>query len=165
MLRVSKLTDYATVVLSYMASHNASRLFTAAELSNETGIALPTVSKILKLLTKASVLQSIQGAKGGYSLVSSPDKTTVASIISAIEGPVSITECSSETGHCDQETNCSIRWNWGRINQAIQTALDSVTLADMVAPQSNSAASIAVSSLYNSENRLTRANEHKNMES
>ncbi len=157
MIRVSKLTDYATVVLSYMASHDASRLFTAAELSSETGVALPTVSKILKLLTKASVLQSIQGAKGGYSLVSSPDKTTVASIISAIEGPVSITECSSETGHCEQESNCSIRWNWGRINHAIQTALDSVTLADMVVPQSASISKVALSSLYDSENRLIRS--------
>jgi FeS assembly SUF system regulator len=157
MLRVSKLTDYATVALSYMASHDASRLFTAAELSSETGVAQPTVSKILKLLTKASVLQSIQGAKGGYSLVSSPDKTTVASIISAIEGPVSITECSSETGHCEQESNCSIRWNWGRINHAIQTALDSVTLADMVVPKSTSISKVTLSSLYDSENRLIRS--------
>ena len=165
MLRVSKLTDYATVVLSYMASHDEPRLHTAAELSAATGVAQPTVSKILKLLTRASVLKSIQGAKGGYSLSTSPEKTTVASIISAIEGPVSITECSSETGHCDQESSCSIRWNWGRINQAIQSALDSVTLADMIAPESTSIININVSSLYGGDSRLIRANKQQNLES
>ncbi len=163
MLRVSKLTDYATVVLSHMASHDESQLFTAAGLSSETGVALPTVSKILKLLTRASVLKSIQGVKGGYSLVFPPEKTTVASIISAIEGPVSITECSSKTGHCDQESSCSVRWNWGRINLAIQSALDSVTLADMVVPQTRSTANVAVSSLYDSENHLIQANTEKVM--
>jgi FeS assembly SUF system regulator len=158
MLRVSKLTDYATVVLSYMASHGELRLYTAADLAAESGVALPTVSKILKLLTRASVLKSIRGVKGGYSLAVPAEETTVASIISAIEGPVSITECSSKTGHCEQESSCSIRWNWGRINQAIESALDSVTLADMIVPESN-LTKISISSLYSSENRLIRANE------
>ncbi len=164
MLRVSKLTDYATVVLSYMASHGESRLYTAADLAVESGVALPTVSKILKLLTRASVLKSIRGVKGGYSLAVPAEETTVASIISAIEGPVSITECSSQTGHCDQESSCSIRLNWGRINQAIESALDSVTLADMIVPESN-LTNISISSLYGSENRLIRANKQHNLES
>lgn len=157
MLRVSKLTDYATVVLSFMANRESTELFTATELSEGTGIAQPTVRKLLKLLTKADVLVSIQGAKGGYSLKRAADETTVASIIRAIEGPLSITECSASEGNCEQESNCSIRWNWGHINQVIQSALDSVTLADMISPPSEVSTVIPLENLFDANNRLQRS--------
>ncbi|NOQ34564.1 MAG: SUF system Fe-S cluster assembly regulator, partial [Methylococcaceae bacterium] len=93
MLRLSKLTDYATVILTYMAK-NQHDLHAAVGISEATGINPPTVSKILKALVKAKVLQSTRGAKGGYCLARAPEKITVASVISALEGPIALTECS-----------------------------------------------------------------------
>lgn len=148
MLRLSKLTDYATVILSYMA-RNKARVHAALEIASATGIAQPTVSKILKLLVKAKVLKSIRGAHGGYTLARDPDKISVAAVISALEGPIALTECSITHDGCQQAGGCGIRGNWNVINQTIQRALESVTLADMLMPaEASQEITIPVSSLY-----------------
>jgi len=148
MLRLSKLTDYATVILSFMAKNNT-QVHAAIEIAAATGISLPTVSKILKLLVNAHVLVSTRGAKGGYALASEPDQITVASVISALEGPIALTECSQTHQDCEQASGCGIRGNWGLINQAIHNALESVTLADMIRPSSvPEEIMIPVASLY-----------------
>ena len=148
MLKLSRLTDYATVVLSYMAKDPVT-MHAAQEISEETGIAQPTVSKILKLLIKANVLTSIRGAKGGYLLARAPKKITVATIISALEGPIALTECSASHKNCGQAAGCDIQGNWGLINQKIFNALESVTLADMIMPAKQPVEfRIPVSSLY-----------------
>ena len=148
MLRLSKLTDYGTVILSFMAK-DTRVVHAAIEIATATGIALPTVSKILKLLVHAEVLISTRGAKGGYTLASPPDKITVAAVISALEGPIALTECSISHQGCEQASGCGIRGNWGVINQAIQDALESVTLADMIKPAMAPAEIlIPVASLY-----------------
>lgn len=133
MLRLSKLTDYATVMLSYMA-HETNTLHSAIEIADVTGIALPTVSKILKLLVNAGLLSSARGVKGGYRLARAPEKISVAAVISALEGPIAITECSISAQSCVQAGDCKIRANWGLINQTIYNALEAVSLADMVMP-------------------------------
>lgn len=133
MLRLSKLTDYATVILSFMAKENK-QFHAAMEIAAATGIALPTVSKILKLLVNADVLISTRGAKGGYALASEPSKITVAAVICALEGPIALTECSISHQACEQASGCGIRGNWSLINQAIHNALESVTLADLIGP-------------------------------
>ena len=133
MLKLSKLTDYATVILSYMAKEHT-QIHATQEISEQTGIAQPTVSKILKLLVKARILSSTRGAKGGYLLAREPEKISVATVICALEGPIALTECSASHKNCDQAMGCEIQGNWGLINQKILNALESVTLADMVLP-------------------------------
>lgn len=133
MLRLSKLTDYGTVILSFMAKDNT-RVCAAMEIAAATGIALPTVSKILKLLVNAKVLTSTRGAKGGYALIDLPEKITIAAVISALEGPIALTECSISRQGCEQASGCGIHSNWNLINQTIHNALESVTLADMIRP-------------------------------
>jgi len=135
MLRLSKLTDYATVILSVMAKQSTN-VHAAIEIAAVTGIALPTVSKILKLLVNAKVLISTRGAKGGYALARNPEEITVADVISALEGPIALTECSISQQGCEQAAGCDIRGNWNLINQVIHNALESVTLADMIKPTS-----------------------------
>nr|WP_305891300.1 SUF system Fe-S cluster assembly regulator [Methylomonas sp. SURF-1] len=132
-MRLSKLTDYATVILSYMA-RETDRLHGAFELAEVTGIAQPTVSKILKILTKARVVVSVRGAKGGYALARDPGRITVATVITALEGPIALTECSASHKGCDQASGCRIQGNWDLINRKIANALESITLADMVSP-------------------------------
>jgi FeS assembly SUF system regulator len=104
------------------------------EIASVTGIALPTVSKILKLLVNAKVLVSTRGAKGGYALAGAPEKITIAAVICALEGPIALTECSISQLGCEQASGCEIRGNWSLINQTIHNALESVTLADMIRP-------------------------------
>ena len=145
---MSKLTDYATVILSFLAK-NQVVVYSAHEISDGTGIALPTVSKILKLLVRDRILSSIRGAKGGYLLALSPDKITVAQVINIMEGPIALTECNASHKNCDQASGCSIQGNWGLINQKVLNALESVTLADMILPvKQPEEILIPVSSLY-----------------
>lgn len=133
MLRLSKLTDYATVILSFMA-RDKMQVHAAMEIAGVTGIALPTVSKILKLLVNADVLISTRGAKGGYVLARTPEEISVATVISALEGPIALTECSISHQGCEQASGCDIGGNWSLINQTIHNALESVTLADLTRP-------------------------------
>jgi FeS assembly SUF system regulator len=107
------------------------------ELAAETHVPLPTVSKLLKALTRSGLLVSHRGVKGGYGLARRPEQITVAQVISALDGPIAITDCSAETGvsRCELERLCAVRTNWQRINVAIRDALESLTLADMARPQ------------------------------
>lgn len=134
MLRISKLTDYGVIVATALASKPERRPISVSDLSAETGVPQPTVAKLLKLLARQGVVESFRGAQGGYALGKSPERISVAEIIAAIEGPIAITECSEDgQSACSHEAVCEVRGNWQRINQAIQTALDAVTLRDMVA--------------------------------
>ena len=133
MLRISKLTDYATVILSHIAKETA-QTHSAIGVAEATGIALPTVSKILKILVNANVVVSTRGIKGGYALAKSPEKISVADVISALEGPIAVTECSISHESCEQASGCAIGGNWGLINQAIKNTLESISLADMIKP-------------------------------
>ena len=148
MLRVSKLTDYGTVILSFMAKNSAD-VHAAIDIAAATGIPLPTVGKILKSLVHEQVLISTRGAKGGYALAAAPEKITVARVINALEGPIALTECRISHQGCEQAAGCGIRGNWSLINQAIHNALESVTLADMIEPaMAPKEIMIPVASLY-----------------
>lgn len=133
MLRISKLTDYGTVVMTYLAREN-DRLHAVSEIAAEIRLAAPTVSKILKQLVRGGLVVSHRGAKGGYALARAPAAISMVEIIDALEGRVGLTECGSSPGLCAQESGCSIRTNWQRINSAVREALAGVTLAEMAEP-------------------------------
>ena len=133
MLRISKLSDYAIIVLGHMA-RDPDRVFAANDLAGRAKIAPPTVSKVLKALVKAKIVHSTRGAKGGYQLTRAPSATPIASIIAALEGPIALTECGLGSTRCEQSGSCDVRGNWSVLNGAIQTALESVTLEDMAVP-------------------------------
>jgi len=148
MLRVSKLTDYATLILSVLARERP-RLLAAMEIAETTSVPLPTASKILKSCSNAKLLSSVRGAKGGYTLARDPNEITVAEIIKVLEGPIALTECSLSSGNCNLASGCGIRPNWNVINQAVHNALEGVTLVDLIQPVQNTAEiPIPVSSLW-----------------
>ena len=134
MLRVSKLTDYATVVMTCLAVGDGAVL-SAQQLAERARLETPTVSKLLKLLAQAGLVESFRGVNGGYSLAREAKDITVAEIVIALEGPIGMTECSAQSGVCDHESHCGVRVNWQRINDAVVAALQSVTLADMLKPE------------------------------
>ncbi len=131
MLRISKLTDYGTVLLAHLAA-NKDSVCSAADVAQATGVAVPTVSKLLKSLARAELVTSTRGANGGYRLARPPEEISAADVIDALEGPVSITECSASDSHCEHEGVCSVGGAWQRINVAIRRALDEVSLSDLL---------------------------------
>ncbi len=133
MIKISKLTDYAVVVLTQLGRDNA--VHTVANLADATGIPAPTVAKLLKPLTSAGLVASHRGVNGGYALNHEPEQISVAAIITALEGPIAVTECVSDAESlCGVESLCPMRGNWEKINRAVRHALEAVTLADMAAP-------------------------------
>lgn len=130
MLRITKITDYGFILLVHMACQDKNVLHNAKDLSASICIPLPTVSKVLKILTQGNILASHQGSKGGYSLARPAEDITAAQIIEAVEGPVAITDCSSSEG-CDR--NCPVSPSWQKVNARIIGALDGLTLADIAA--------------------------------
>jgi len=140
------MTDYAVVLATQLAS--AEGPHAARDLAVQTQIPEPTASKVLRKLTRAGVVMSHRGAKGGYALARSPQQIGVNQVIEAIEGPIAVTECSDETADslCEYETNCGVRANWQRINVAVHKALSEITLADMAMSSASELVSLALSS-------------------
>ena len=134
MLRLSRISDYGIMLLAHLASDPARETHAARELADESGLPLPMVSKILKLLTHGGLLVSHRGTKGGYGLARPAGQIRVTDILSALEGPVTIVECTAGPGHCDHEATCVVRSPLQKINQAIAAALSRVTLAELVHP-------------------------------
>lgn len=135
MIRLSKLTDYGLVLMSYVARNQKRRLHTARDLAIESGLPVPTVGKLLRILQQSGFLVSQRGIKGGYSLAREAHDISVAELIAAIEGPVALTDCSTEiTGLCELERGCPMKHNQRIINQVVRGALDKLTLADLVHP-------------------------------
>jgi FeS assembly SUF system regulator len=136
-LRISKLTDYATVILAYLANA-PERLHAAAEVAEHTRLARPTVSKLLKELQRSGLVTSTRGAYGGYQLTRAPSAISAAAILDALEGPVAITECSGKDSHCGIENVCRVGRSWQRVNVAIRRALHDITLSQLAGLESAS---------------------------
>ena len=134
MLRVTKLTDYATLVLTVLAAH-PTLVLSAPELAERAGLETPTVSKLLKPLAQAGLVEGFRGANGGYRLARAPDAISLVEIVEAMEGPLALTECSiHEGGNCGIQHSCHVRANWRHINDVVAAALRSVSLAQMLTP-------------------------------
>jgi len=130
MLRISRLTDYATVLLAVLASE-PERVQTAASLAGQTRISAPTVSKLLKQLHRAGLVTSTRGLHGGYQLARAPAQISAAAILDALEGPVALTDCAVGHGVCEIEETCRVGRTWQRLNLAIRRALYDVSLAQL----------------------------------
>jgi len=134
MLRVSKIIDYGTLVLTHMASC-PQRLFSAADLAATLGLGQPVVSKVLKALSHHDLVKGSRGSKGGYELSRPAEEISIAQIIDALEEqPFGLTECSATPGACTIEADCRIRTNWQRINAVVRRTLEDTSLADMIRP-------------------------------
>ena len=130
MLRMSRLTDYATVLLAALAGEPG-RVQTAALLAEQTRIAAPTVCKLLKQLQRAALVTSTRGPRGGYQLARPATQISAAAILDALEGPLALTDCSAGHGNCEIEDTCRVGRVWQRLNLAIRRSLYEVSLAQL----------------------------------
>lgn len=145
MIRIAKLTDYGIVLMTHFALTSANGACAATgsgaapaaqnarELARATRLPLPTVGKLLKLLSHAGLLVSSRGKHGGYVLARPAREIALSDVIAAVEGPIAITECGTP-GVCEHERGCAVRSNWQIINGAILGALEGLTLADLARP-------------------------------
>ena len=131
MIRLSRITDYGIVLMAHLAEGEPAAVHNAREVAAETQLPAPVVSKILKSLAREGLLVSHRGAKGGYSLARPPEEISVPEMITALEGPIGLTECTLHPGNCAQEASCHVREPWQRINQAVREALARISLADL----------------------------------
>jgi len=130
MLRISRLTDYATVLLATLAGEPG-RVQTATSLAEQTHIAAPTVSKLLKQLQRAGLVTSTRGLHGGYQLSRPASQISAAAILDALEGPMALTDCAAGHGNCEIEESCRVSRVWQRLNLAMRRALYDVSLAQL----------------------------------
>jgi FeS assembly SUF system regulator len=135
-IRISKLTDYATVILAALARDAATRR-TAAEVARQCRLAAPTVSKLLKQLQRAGLVDSTRGLHGGYRLARPARQISAACILDALEGPLALTECATGRSQCDLEASCNVGGSWQRINHAIRQSLQEISLAELAGLESN----------------------------
>ncbi|HXC60398.1 MAG TPA: SUF system Fe-S cluster assembly regulator [Steroidobacteraceae bacterium] len=136
MIRISKLTDYATVILAALA-RDAAALRTTADVARTCRLATPTASKLLKQLQRAGLVESTRGLHGGYRLARPARQISAAAILDALEGPLALTECATSHSRCDIQANCSVGGSWQRINQAIRASLHEISLAELAGLESN----------------------------
>lgn len=134
MLRLSKLADYATVILVRLGLRGD--LATAAALAQETGVPEPTVAKLLKGLAAGDLVLSFRGARGGYKLAETLESISVARVITVVDGPICVTACC-DGKECSHGETCGLSGQWDMVNRAVRTALENITLADMANPELN----------------------------
>jgi len=133
-IRLSRLTDYGIVLMVQLARSADAGARNARQLAAETELPVPVVSKVLKALARAGLLTSQRGSKGGYALARPANAITVPEMITALEGPISLTACSVHPGACSQAPSCDVREPWQQINAAVHGALEKITLADLATP-------------------------------
>ncbi|WP_374944605.1 RrF2 family transcriptional regulator [Sphingomonas sp.] len=141
-MRLSSLADYAVVMMTAAARHGtqaglcptsqqgfAARL-NATQLSEETGVPLPTAQKLVSRLAAAGLLESARGTGGGFRLARSPSAISLADVIEAVEGRIALTTCVDDTRHdCALDGHCAVKPHWGIVNEAVRGALAGVSLA------------------------------------
>lgn len=135
MLKISRLADYAAVVMHFLATHELEQA-SANLIAERTSLAQPTVSKVLKLLNEAGLVDSVRGVNGGYHLSRTPKEISVAEIIAAIDGAPALTQCCE--GVCEIDHRCGLRGNWQFINRLVIDVLKSISLKDMLQPLTSS---------------------------
>lgn len=136
MIRLGKLTDYGVGLMTCLAGRESPKLVTARDLSLSLGLPLPTVSKILKLLCRAELLSSQRGPAGGYALARDPRSITLAQIVTALEGPLALTECADQKDcSCEFQVACRMQDRWTGINRHLVATLENITLKQMAGPE------------------------------
>jgi FeS assembly SUF system regulator len=140
-MRLSSMADYAVVTMCAAARHCGFSRVSAVELAAETGLPVPTVQKLVTLLSRAGLIRGMRGAGGGIQLARPAAAITLADIIEAVEGPIALTACVDAGKHdCGLEHNCGVRPHWAVVNQAMRGALEGVKLSDLARLQEGVAA-------------------------
>ena len=133
MLRISRLADYAVAIVGYYGWYPGAH--SATEIAEGTGLQLPTVRKVLKLLARADIVRASRGLKGGYSLHCDYDKLNLAEVIEAVDGPMLLLDCLGEGPDTCSVPNCAMKPRWAKVNEAVRHTLADIPVKDMITPE------------------------------
>ena len=133
MLRLSKKADYALMAVRHLALKTGPASASARDIAEQYDIPIELMAKVLQRLVRAGLLSSTQGTRGGYTLSRPSAAISVADVIQAIDGPFTVTACSSEKNDCEQYSKCSIRDPLWQIRERIAVTLGTVSIAEMAA--------------------------------
>jgi len=133
MLRLSKKADYALIAMKHLALRGDRGSSSAREIAELYAIPIELMAKVLQRLVRRGLLASQQGTRGGYQLARVPSQISVADVIQAIEGPVTVTACSTDVGPCEQFSTCNVRDPLRRVRELILSALGECTVAELAA--------------------------------
>jgi Rrf2 family protein len=144
MLRLSKKADYALMAMKHLAQKPGGPSTSAREIAEQYDIPIELMAKVLQRLVRTRLLVSTQGTRGGYALSRASSSISVADVIQAIDGPFTVTACSTENSGCEQYSKCSIRDPLWQIKERIVATLGTVTIAEMANDNVSTAAAVAV---------------------
>ena len=148
MLRLSKKADYALIAMKHLAVRGDRASSSAREIAELYGVPIELMAKVLQRLVRRGLLSSHQGTRGGYHLGRAPGQISVADVIQAIDGPVTVTACSTDDGQCEQFEKCNVRDPLWRVRERILSALDECTIAELASDPPPVAARAAVLHTY-----------------
>ena len=146
MLRLSKKTDYALMAMKHLASDPGRRAASAREIAETYDIPVELMAKVLTRLVQSGLLTSHQGVHGGYVLAQPPAATSVAAVLEAIDGPLTMTACTQSDDRCDQFSKCNVRDPLRRVRDRIAAILAECSIAEMAADPDPSAPPVALMS-------------------
>ena len=135
MLRISKLTDYAILLMVELTREQ--EMLSAHALAERIHVEAPTAGKVLKQLASAGLVESFRGANGGYRLARNADEIMVGQIHRLVDGPLAPAPCASVTQYracdwCQDEATCELKTVWTRVRDAISGVMDTTSLGDLV---------------------------------
>ncbi len=140
MLRLSKKADYALLAMAHLAAHGDRSSFSARELAEAYDIPAELLAKVLQKLVRGRLLESHQGIRGGYGLARTASTISVADVIQAVDGPLTVTACSDADRTCEQYAKCNIRDPLWRVKDRIVAALTATSVANLADDMSAAAA-------------------------
>jgi len=144
MLRLSKKADYALMAMKHLAQKGGAPSTSAREIAEQYDIPIELMAKVLQRLVRRGLLISTQATQGGYMLSRSSESISVADVVEAIDGPFTVTACSSEKHDCEQYGKCSVRGPLWQIRERIVAALGTVTIAEIANENVATASAVAV---------------------
>ena len=132
-MRLTHLADYAVVMMTAAARREPGARLSAAELTGETGVPLPTAQKLMGKLASAGLLTSVRGAGGGFTLARAVTEISLADIVEAVEGPIAMTMCagSDEASDCALDAHCRVKPHMGIVGAKVRGALGAVSLQEL----------------------------------
>jgi FeS assembly SUF system regulator len=132
MLRLSKKADYALIAMKHLALRvEGQGSASAREIAEQYSIPVELMAKVLQRLARRGLLSSQQGTRGGYQLSRDSETISVADVIQAIDGPLTVTACSVHNERCGQFATCNVRDPLWKIRERIVTALSTCSVSEM----------------------------------
>jgi Rrf2 family protein len=125
-------TDYALRAMVNLAGHYGQEPVSTREISKCEDISYQLACKLMQKLNNAGLVKSSMGPKGGFELSRKPAKINLAEVISAIQGPLSLSRCLLSDNACPKQNHCPITKKLTKLQKDISNYLQSVTLDEIL---------------------------------